>query len=248
MPAHCLRRGRGDGDRQDPRKGPGRCHPLVGSVHGLGDGDDLVGRRPHLVGVRARAHLIGTFKLSPDPLFAEKVRDIVGLYPNPPGAALVLCVDEKTRLQALDRTAPILPLPPGPPGLPGRRTHDSVRHPRSHLRFTPTCSSWTNPVERWFAELTTTWLRRGIHRSTVELEASITEWIGTWSESPRPSVWKTSADEIRETLAGSCGVVSDSRQERRVTTPGRVPGGPPPAAGRSGSGPPRGRSTATRAR
>ena len=185
-----------------------------------------------------KPHLVDTFKLSPDPLFVEKVRDIVGLYVNPPEGALVLCVDEKTQVQALDRTAPVLPLRPG---LPERRTHDYVRHgttnlyaaldvasgqviadmterhravefrrflnlinrsvpedldvhlvvdnvsthktpeikrwlvrhPRFTLHFTPTYSSWINLVERWFAELTTKWLKRGTHRSTKELEAAI---------------------------------------------------------------------------
>lgn len=222
-----------------------------------------------------KPHLRDTFKLSPDPLFVDKVRDIVGLYVNPPEAALVLCVDEKTQVQALDRAAPILPLRPG---LPERATHDYVRggttnlfaaldmasgkviadmtdrhravefrrflnlinrsvpedldvhlivdnvsthktpeihrwllrHPRFHLHFTPTYSSWMNMVERWFAELTTKWLKRGTHRSTKELEASITAWIETWNENPRPFVWKKTADEILETLAGYCARISES--------------------------------------
>jgi len=77
-----------------------------------------------------KPHLVDTFKLSPDPLFVEKVRDIVGLYVNPPEAALVLCVDEKTQIQALDRTSPVLPLRPG---LPERRTHDYVRGGTTNL-------------------------------------------------------------------------------------------------------------------
>lgn len=70
-------------------------------------------------------HRVDTFKLSKDPLFIDKVRDIVGLYLAPPDRALVLCVDEKSQIQALDRTAPVLPLRPGQPE---RRTHDYVRH------------------------------------------------------------------------------------------------------------------------
>ena len=70
-------------------------------------------------------HRVEKFKLSNDPQFEEKVRDIVGLYLNPPDRALVLCVDEKSQIQALDRTAPILPLRPG---LPQRQTHDYKRH------------------------------------------------------------------------------------------------------------------------
>jgi transposase len=222
-----------------------------------------------------KPHLVETFKLSPDPLFIEKVRDVVGLYLNPPDAALVLCVDEKTQIQALDRTAPVLPLRPG---LPERRTHDYVRggttnlyaaldiasgqviadmtdqhraiefrkflnlinrsvpddldvhlvvdnvsthktpeihrwllrHPRFHLHFTPTYSSWLNLVERWFAELTTKWLRRGTHRSTKELVASINEWIDRWNEDPKPFVWHKSADEILDSLAAYCARISDS--------------------------------------
>ncbi len=70
-------------------------------------------------------HRVEKFKLSNDPHFEEKVRDVVGLYLNPPDRALVLCVDEKSQIQALDRTAPILPLRPG---LPERQTHDYERH------------------------------------------------------------------------------------------------------------------------
>ena len=70
-------------------------------------------------------HRVETFKLSPDPNFEAKVRDVVGLYLNPPDHALVLCVDEESQIQALNRTAPILPLRPG---LPERRTHDYERH------------------------------------------------------------------------------------------------------------------------
>jgi len=215
------------------------------------------------------------FKLSTDPLFIEKVRDIVGLYLDPPERAVVLCVDEKTQVQALDRTQPILPMRPG---LPERRTHDYKRngttslfaalnvttglvthqlhrrhravefrkflieidravptgldvhlvldnssthktpaiqrwlvaHPRFHLHFTPTSSSWLNLVERWFAELTTKWLRRGTHRSVQALERSIGGWVTTWNEDPRPFVWHKSADEILDSLATYCRRISDS--------------------------------------
>jgi hypothetical protein len=70
-------------------------------------------------------HRSETFKLSKDPLFLEKTRDIVGLYLAPPERALVLCVDEKSQIQALDRTAPLLPMRPGHPC---GRTVSSVRH------------------------------------------------------------------------------------------------------------------------
>ena len=77
-----------------------------------------------------KPHLVDEFKLSPDPQFIDKVRDVIGLYLNPPDAAIVLCVDEKTQVQALDRTAPILPLMPG---VPARRTHDYVRNGTTNL-------------------------------------------------------------------------------------------------------------------
>jgi len=222
-----------------------------------------------------KPHLVETFKLSPDPQFVEKVRDIVGLYVNPPEGALVLCVDEKSQIQALDRTAPVLPLRPG---LPERRTHDYVRngttnlyaaldvasglvitdmterhraqefrrflnlinrsvpddlevhlvvdnssthktpeihrwllrHPRFHLHFTPTYSSWLNLIERWFAELTSRWLRRGTHRSTKELQNAISRWVDHWNEDPKPFIWHKSADEILDTLASYCQRISDS--------------------------------------
>jgi transposase len=222
-----------------------------------------------------KPHLAESFKLSPDPLFIEKVRDIVGLYLDPPDAALVLCVDEKSQIQALDRTSPVLPLLPG---TPQRRTHDYrrhgttnlyaaldvasgkvitnltarhraaefqrflnqinrhvpdtfdvhvvvdnssthktpsvqrwlVRHPRFTLHFTPTYSSWLNLVERWFAELTEKWLRRGTHRSTKELEKAIQNWAETWNNDPRPFVWHKTADEILESVASYCQRISDS--------------------------------------
>jgi transposase len=222
-----------------------------------------------------KPHLIESFKLSSDPLFVDKVRDVVGLYLNPPEGALVLCVDEKSQIQALDRTQPVLPLRPG---LAERRTHDYVRygttnlyaaldvtsgkvitdmterhralefrrflnlinrsvpedldvhlvvdnssthktpeihrwmlrHPRFTMHFTPTYSSWLNLVERWFAELTTKWLRRGTHRSTKELEQAITDWTDKWNVDPKPFVWHKSADEILETLAAYCDRISDS--------------------------------------
>ena len=222
-----------------------------------------------------KPHLTESFKLSPDPLFIEKVRDIVGLYLNPPDAAMVLCVDEKSQIQALDRTSPVLPLLPG---TPQRRTHDYrrhgttnlyaaldiasghviteltarhraaefqrflnlinrnvpddldvhvivdnssthktpavqrwlLRHPRFTMHFTPTYSSWLNLVERWFAELTTKWLRRGTHRSTRELETSIRNWAATWNAKPRPFTWHKSADEILNNLATYCQRISDS--------------------------------------
>ncbi len=77
-----------------------------------------------------KPHLIEEYKVSPDPQFVEKVRDVAGLYLNPPEAAVVLCVDDKTAIQALDRTAPVLPLMPGSPQ---RRSHDYRRHGTTDL-------------------------------------------------------------------------------------------------------------------
>jgi transposase len=77
-----------------------------------------------------KPHLVDTWKLSSDPLFIDKVRDVVGLYLDPPDKAMVLAVDEKSQMQALDRTAPMLPMMPG---VPGRKTHDYVRHGTTSL-------------------------------------------------------------------------------------------------------------------
>jgi transposase len=222
-----------------------------------------------------KPHVVQTWKLSTDPQFIDKVRDVVGLYMAPPENALVLCVDEKSQIQALDRTAPCLPLLPT---TPARRTHDYVRngttslfaafdlasgsviaqpyrrhrhqeflrflklidsavpkeldlhlvldnyathktpeihkwllrHPRFHLHFTPTSSSWMNLVERWFAELSNRKLRRSAHRSVTELEADIRTWINEWNSNPKPFVWTKTADEILETLASYCGLINDS--------------------------------------
>jgi len=87
-----------------------------------------VSRIWHAFGLKP--HRVETFKLSKDPLFIEKVRDIVGLYMSPPERAVVLCVDEKSQIQALDRTQPILPMRPG---LPEQRTHDYRRHGTTSL-------------------------------------------------------------------------------------------------------------------
>jgi len=222
-----------------------------------------------------KPHLTESFKLSTDPLFIEKVRDVVGLYLDPPERAVVLCVDEKSQIQALNRFQPILALMPG---TPERRSHDYVRHgttslfaaldmasgkvisslharhrgvefkkfleridaevptkldvhlicdnyqthkmplvkrwlvrhPRFHLHFVPTSSSWLNMVERWFGELTMKKIRRGSHRSVRELERDIRDWIDHWNENPRPYVWVKTADQILESLARYCERISEA--------------------------------------
>ena len=220
-----------------------------------------------------KPHLADGFKLSSDPMFAGKVVDVVGLYHNPPEKAVVLCVDEKSQIQALDRSQPVLPMMPG---MPERRSHDYYRHgitslfaafnvadgtvigeihrqhratefrkflatidktvpgeldvhlicdnysthktpairawlakhPRFHMHFTPTGSSWTSQVERWFGFLTDQMIRRGVHKSVQALEADIRAWIDAWNQDPKPFVWKKTAEEILDSLARYCRRIS----------------------------------------
>jgi transposase len=108
---------------------PGATHWSTRSMaHATGMSQTAVSRIWRAFGLKP--HLVESFKLSPDPQFIEKVRDIVGLYLNPPDAAVVLCVDEKSQIQALDRSAPVLPLMPG---VPERQTHDYVRNGTTNL-------------------------------------------------------------------------------------------------------------------
>jgi transposase len=214
-------------------------------------------------------HRAESFKLSSDALFVEKVRDIVGLYLAPPERALVLCVDEKSQIQALDRTQPCLPMRPGQIE---RRSYDYTRHgtlslfaaldiatgtiigrcfkrhrarefltflreieanvpgdldihivmdnyathktsairsfflkrPRWHIHFTPTAASWLNQVERFFANLTEKQIRRGVHRSTQELETAIRSYIEAVNADPKPFRWTKSADDILRTVQRFC--------------------------------------------
>jgi transposase len=190
----------------------------------------------------------------------------VSVDPTPPEKALVLCVDEKSQIQALDRSAPVLPMMPG---MPERRTHDYIRHgfttlfaaldvatgevitslhrrhrsvefrtfltkldaevpteldvhlicdnytthksptiqrwlaahPRFHMHYTPTYSSWLNQVERWFGLLTDQQLRRGVHTTVQALEKDIRTWTKSWNDNPRPFTWIKTADQILERLA-----------------------------------------------
>jgi transposase len=215
---------------------------------------------------RLRPHLVETFKLSQDERFYEKLQDVVGLYLNPPDKALVLCVDEKSQIQALERTRPLLPLRPG---LPARQTHDYKRngtttlfaalnmldgkvigdcmphhrhqefirflervdaqtpvyldlhlivdnygthkhervttwlerHPRFHLHFTPTSSSWLNMVERWFRELTVKRLRRGSFDNVPVLKKAIADYIVTSNQNPHIFVWTASVESIMRKIA-----------------------------------------------
>jgi hypothetical protein len=85
-----------------------------------------------------------------------------------------------------------------------------LAHPRFQLHFTPTYSSWLNLVERFIAELTTKWLKRGTHPSVPELEQAIQAWIDTWNDNPRPFVWTKTADQILDTIAHYCQRTNDS--------------------------------------
>jgi len=219
-------------------------------------------------------HRTKAFKLSNDPLFTEKLTDVVGLYLNPPEKALVLCVDEKSQIQALDRTQPSLPLKRGRAGtlthdykrngtttlfaalstldgsvigqcLPRHRHQEFLRflrtldrelprglelhlildnyqthkhanvtawleqHPRFHLHFTPTSSSWLNLVERWFRELTEKALRRGVFPSVPDLIAAIDAFLEAHNEDPKPFVWTASVAAILEKV-GRCKAVLET--------------------------------------
>jgi transposase len=210
-----------------------------------------------------KPHLIKSFKLSNDKHFVEKLDDIVGLYLNPPEHALVLSCDEKSQIQALDRTQPGLPLKKGRCGtmthdykrngtttlfaalstLDGKiistcmkrhrhqewlkflqlideqtpadkqihliadnyatHKHPKVqawlkRHPRFHMHFTPTSASWLNMVERFFRDLTTKRLKRGVFTSVDKLVAAIDSYIAQANQSPKPYIWTAKASDILE--------------------------------------------------
>ena len=208
-----------------------------------------------------KPHLFRGFKVSRDPDFVEKLEDIVGLYMSPPEHALVLCCDEKSQVQALDRTQPGLPIKKG---RAATMTHDYKRHgtttlfaamnvldgqiiaqcqprhrheewlkflrqidketpkektlhlicdnyathkhpnvkkwlekhPRFHMHFTPTSASWLNMVERFFRDITTNRLRRGVFTSVAELTRAIDEYVTKHNTQPKPFIWTKSAKDI----------------------------------------------------
>ncbi len=211
-------------------------------------------------------HRVKTFKLSKDKRFVEKLTDVVGLYLNPPDKALILCVDEKSQVQALDRTQPGLPMKKGRCGTMthdykrngttclfaalnvlegtvigscyprhrnveflkflrqidretpteldlhlvldnyGTHNHDNVhqwlkKHPRFHLHFTPTSSSWLNLVERWFGEITRKRIRRGVFKSVPQLIEAIQQFIRINNQNPKPFLWTKKVDQILEKVA-----------------------------------------------
>jgi len=208
-----------------------------------------------------KPHLVRGFKISRDPKFVEKLEDIVGLYMAPPEHALVLCCDEKSQVQALDRTQPGLPLKKG---RAATMTHDYKRHgtttlfaalnvldgqiiaqcqqrhrhiewlkflrqidretpkgkalhliadnyathkhpkvqawlakhPRFSMHFTPTSASWMNMVERFFRDITTEQIRRGVFTSVTELITAIDSYIAHHNTQPKPFIWTKSARDI----------------------------------------------------
>ena len=213
-----------------------------------------------------KPHLVKTFKISRDKHFVEKLYDVVGLYVNPPIKSLVLCVDEKSQIQALDRTQPGLPMKKGrcgtmthdykrngtttlfaalnmldgkvigdcmprhrhqefirflnkienetSPGLDlhlivdnyGTHKHPRVeswlkRHPRFHLHFIPTSSSWLNMVERWFREITDKRIRRGSFESVSVLITAIKDYLENHNQNPKVFVWTASAEHILAKVA-----------------------------------------------
>jgi transposase len=227
----------------------------------MGISEATVRRIWHAHGLKP--HLLERFKISKDKRFAEKLEDIVGLYLNPPEHAIVMCVDEKSQIQALDRTQPGLPLKKGRCGtmthdykrngtatlfaalnvadgtvismcddrhrhqewLQFLRVIDQVtptgkalhliadnyathkhakvqrwlkRHPRFHVHFTPTSSSWLNMVERFFRDLTQNRLRRGVFRDVEELIMAIGDYIDRHNENPKPFIWTAKASDILE--------------------------------------------------
>jgi len=213
-----------------------------------------------------KPHLVKTFKLSRDKHFVEKLQDVVGLYLNPPDKSLVLCVDEKSQIQALDRTQPGLPIKKGrcgtmthdykrngtttlfaalsmldgtvigdcmprhrhqefirflkkidgesPTGLDlhlivdnyGTHKHPRVkswlqRHPRFHMHFIPTSSSWLNMVERWFREITDKRIRRGTFQNVATLVAAIKDYLDNHNQNPRIFVWTAPVERILTKVA-----------------------------------------------
>jgi transposase len=225
-----------------------------------------------------KPHRVKSFKVSRDPKFVEKLEDIVGLYMSPPEHALVLCCDEKSQVQALDRTQPGLPLKKG---RAATMTHDYKRHgtttlfaalntldgsvigrceqrhrhiewldflrqidretpkdktlhlicdnyathkhpnvkqwlekhPRFHMHFTPTSASWLNMVERFFRDITTERLRRGVFRGVPELIGAIKEYIVVHNKDPKPFVWTASANDILQKVIRANRRLSSKKNE-----------------------------------
>jgi AcrR family transcriptional regulator len=223
-----------------------------------------------------KPHVVRGFKVSRDPQFVEKLEDIVGLYMSPPEHALVLCCDEKSQVQALDRTQPGLPLKKG---RAQTMTHDYKRHgtttlfaamnvldgkvisqcqqrqidretpkdktlhliadnyathkhptvqqwlakhPRFHMHFTPTSASWMNMVERFFRDLTTERLRRGVFTSVPELVKAIDEYVAHHNADPKPFIWTKSARDILQKVIRANARLSSKQNETLHQRPPQV--------------------------
>jgi hypothetical protein len=121
-----------------------------------------------------KPHLVRTFKLSNDRRFDEKLIDVVGVYLNPPDKAVVLCMDEKSQIQALDRTQPSPPLKKGRAG---------------------TMTQAPQRRERWFRELTEKAIRRGVFKSVPDLIAAIEAYLQANNNDPKPFEWTATAEE-----------------------------------------------------
>jgi transposase len=238
----------------------------------LGTSDSMVRRVWQANGLKP--HLSRTFKLSNDPRFVEKLVDVVGLYLNPPEHALVLCCDEKSQIQALDRTQPGLPIKPG---RCGTMTHDYKRngtttlfaalelaegkligtcmqrhrhqewikflklvdaqtpaeldlhliadnyfthktpevqrwlkrHPRFHMHFIPTSSSWLNLVERWFREITDKRIRRESFTGVEQLIGVIMDYVAKHNQNPKAFVWTAKVEDILAKIARARAVLNN---------------------------------------
>jgi Integrase core domain. len=227
---------------------------------------------------RLQPHRIKTFKLSNDKHFAEKLVDVVGLYLSPPEHAIVLCVDEKTQIQALDRTQKSLPIYPGRCGtmthdykrngtttlfaalnvleglvigtcMPRHRHQEWIkflaqidtstppdvdlhliadnyathkhpqvqrwlkRHPRFHMHFIPTSSSWLNLVERWFRDLTQQRIRRGVFHSARQLKTAIEDYIEHHNNTTEGYTWTAKAEDILEKVRRAREVLDKTPSE-----------------------------------
>jgi len=225
-----------------------------------------------------KPHLVRTFKLSNDRHFVEKLVDVVGLYLNPPEHALVLCADEKSQIQAMDRTQKSLPMYPGRCGtmthdykrngtttlfaaielaegrligscMPRHRHQEWIRflnqidretpadldlhlvvdnysthnhpkvkkwlsrHPRFHVHFIPTSSSWLNLIERWFRNITDKRIRRGTFKSVEQLVAAILDYIAKHNDNPETFAWTASAENILDKVRRARAVLDNVPSE-----------------------------------
>lgn len=153
-------------------------------------------------------HRLEPFKLSTDPNFVARVRDVVDLYVSPPEHAIVLCVDEKSQGQALDRSQPMLPMRPDQPA---RRSHDDKRHGTTSLFAALDI----------IALLTDKKIRRGVYRSVVALRADITSFVDRHNVDPKPFRWTKSADDILSSIERFCRYNARAEHDTMLRTSGQ---------------------------